>query len=597
VNIALAAVAVSLLILVHELGHFTAAKAVGMRVEVFSIGFWKKLFGVRIGETEYRLSLIPFGGYVKVKGESAEQGKGERDEFWSKSPGQRALFIVGGVTMNFVLAMVLFIVAFAIGVPFTVAEVGSTRKGEPAWEAGLKPGDRITAVGENTSPVFVDITRSVVLSRRDEVRLRVRRDGRQLAYRISPRYNEELGLKLIGVVPPIEPVVQGLAKVGGEDGVSPAQEAGIEMGDRILAINGRSVETAQDLMAELENYPNDPVELRVEREGRTFTCTARTRPVPHYQVGISGMGTTVEKLEGDGMAERIGIRVGDRIAAVNGTPVQSWVEVEQVVRAAPGATQFLVERGGRELTLSAQIPDLRTLAELIHSVELETGTLMVWVEQDGPAWEAGLRPGDRIVAVEGEEVKTWEDVLTAGRREPDEPYTITWVRRDAERSATVTPVEDTSFSPGHLGVLLSEERRRPVRYGVVGAVEKGMRNTVATIGEILLTLRGFATREVSPRHVGGIVRIAYVSYDAARQGIGYLVYLTAVISAALAFGNLLPIPVLDGGHLMFVAIEKVRGRRLSERAMAAAQTVGFVVVVLIVVAVTFNDVMSLLRLR
>ena len=597
VNIALAAAAVSLLILVHEMGHLAAAKAVGMRVEVFSVGFWKKLLSVRIGATEYRLSLIPFGGYVKVRGESADEGKGEPDEFWSKSPGQRALFIVGGVTMNFVLAMLLFVVAFAIGVPFTAAKVGETIPGQPAWEAGLKPGDCITAIGDNTSPVFMDLTRSVALGGRGVVRLRIERDGRLLDYRIMPRYDEEIGLKVIGVLPPLEPVVGGLAKIGGKDGVSPAQEAGIEIGDRILAINGEPVETAYDLTAELEDYVNEAVELLVERGGQTMTKAVLTLPVPRYQIGISGVGTTVKGLEGDGMAARLGLRAGDCVAAVNDEPVQSWVEVEEIVRSALGHVVFRVDRPGGETSLTASIPDLRTLAEFASSLTLYSGATMRWVEQGGPAWQAGLRPGDTIVAVDGVGVESWDEVLRAGGADPAEPRIISWVRDGEVLSAEVQPAETTGSSAGHLGVLLTQEERHSVRYGIVGAMVNGMRHTYLTIGEILLTLRGFATRQVSPRHVGGIVRIAWASYHAAQRGIGYLLYLTAVISAALAFGNLLPIPVLDGGHLMFVAIEKVRGRRLSERAMAAAQTVGFAVIILIVVAVTFNDVMSLLRLR
>ena len=123
-SIALAAIAVGLLIFVHELGHFLAAKAVGVRVEVFSIGFWHKIFGFTRGDTEYRFSAIPLGGYVKLAGETREEASGDPDELYSKSPGARALVFVAGVFMNMVLALVAFIVAFTIGVPFKVPDVG-----------------------------------------------------------------------------------------------------------------------------------------------------------------------------------------------------------------------------------------------------------------------------------------------------------------------------------------------------------------------------------------------------------------------------------------------------------------------------------------
>lgn len=597
VNVLLTVLAVSLLILVHELGHFIAAKLVGMRVEVFSIGFWKKLLAVRVGETEYRLSLVPLGGYVRVTGESPQEGKGKPHEFWSKTPGQRAVFIVGGVAMNLVLALALFIVAFAIGVPFTVGEVGETRKGESAWEVGLKPGDRIVKVDDIEDPTFIELTRVVALSSRDRVRLEVERAGRILPFTLEPRYDPEFGLKLVGIVPPFEPVVSGLAKIGGEDGVSPAKDAGIEIDDRILAIDGTRVETAYELTSELANYPHDELGLLVERDGETFAVRLVTEPVPLRLIGIQGVGTTIESLEGDGPAERMGLKVGDRIAAVNGVPVESQVEVEKAARAALGDVAVGLLRGGDELTLQAAIPDLKALERFFASVLFESSTTLTYVEEGGPAWSVGMRPGDRVVSVAGNRVETWEEVLVEGSKVADKEHEIQWARGEETIAALVTPVENTDLSPGHLGIILAKDKTAPERYGALGAVYKGFANTFRTFSEIVLMLRGFATRQVSPRNMGGILTIAVASYHAAREGIGKLLYLTAVISAAIALLNILPIPVLDGGHLLFIALEKLRGRRLGERALTIAQTVGFVLLVLLVVYVTRNDIARLLQLR
>jgi regulator of sigma E protease len=597
VNVLLTVLAVSLLILVHELGHFIAAKLVGMRVEVFSIGFWKKLLAFKIGETEYRLSLVPLGGYVRVTGESPEEGKGKPHEFWSKTPGQRAIFIVGGVAMNLVLALVLFIVAFAIGVPFTVGEVGETRKGESAWEAGLKPGDRIVKVDDIENPTFIELTRVVALTNRDRVRLEVERSGRTLAFTLEPRYDAEVGLKLVGILPPFEPVVSGLAKIGGEDGVSPAKDAGIEIDDRILAINGKRVETAYELTSELANYPHDELELLVERDGETFAARLVTEPVPLRLIGIQGVGTTIELLEGGGPAERLGLKVDDRITAVNSVPVESQVEIEKAARAALGDVSLRLLRAGDKLTLQAAIPDLKALERFFASVLFESSTTLTYVEEGGPAWGVGMRPGDRMVSVAGNQVETWEDVLVEGSKVAGKEHEMQWARGDETITALVMPVENTDLSPGHLGIILAKDKTAPERYGALGAVHKGLANTFRTFSEIVLMLRGFATRQVSPRNMGGILTIAVASYHAAREGIGKLLYLTAVISAAIAMLNILPIPVLDGGHLLFIAVEKLRGRRLGERALTIAQTVGFVLLVLLVVYVTRNDIARLLQLR
>ena len=133
------------------------------------------------------------------------------------------------------------------------------------------------------------------------------------------------------------------------------------------------------------------------------------------------------------------------------------------------------------------------------------------------------------------------------------------------------------------------ERRQ---YGALSAITHGIGDFKETLTSIVISLRGIATRDVSPRNLGGIVTIARLSYRAAELGIGKLLYMTAVLSASIAFLNILPVPVLDGGHLLFLAIEKLRGRRISERAMTIAQTVGFVLLILLVVYVTRNDLVN-----
>jgi regulator of sigma E protease len=595
--VALAVLAISLLIVVHEFGHFLAAKLVGMRVEVFAIGFWKKLFGFTIGETEYRLCLVPLGGYVKVSGESPEQDAGKPHEYWSKSPGQRALFILGGVTMNFVLALVLFVIAFAIGVPFTTAEVGQTWKGEPAWQAGLKHGDRIVAIGDKQDPVFEDVARAVALGSKRQVELTVERDGRRMTFNLTPRYGEQVGMKLIGIVPPIEPVVSGLYKIGGEDGVSPAREAGIELGDRILAVNGKPVDGRYELIMELTNFPNDEVKLLIERDGETFPLSVVTQPAPVLAIGISGLGTTVESLEGDGPAQRLGLRAGDRVLAVNGTPVQSVLQLQQVVRESLGEVAVDVVRDAEEHRLRGPIADLKALERFLDSVMFESGTTLSWVREGGPAWEVGMRAGDSIVSVAGNEVKTWEEVIIEGAKVAEEEHQIQWARDGETLSAQVKAVEDTSFSGGQIGIILEKQKKSLVRYGALGAIRTSLANTYRTLADFVLMVRGFARRDVSPRQMGGIVLIGQASYHAARQGMGMLLYMTAVISAALTFINILPIPVLDGGHLLFLAIEKLRGRRLGERVLTIAQTIGFVLLILLVIYVTRNDIARLIQLR
>jgi regulator of sigma E protease len=587
---ALAVLAVSLILLVHEFGHFIGAKIVGMRVEVFSLGFWKRLVGFKIGDTDYRLSLIPLGGYVKVSGELPAHGGGKDYEFWSKTPGQRALFVVGGVVMNFVLAMVLFVIAFAVGVPLVAAEVGEVESDSPAWLAGMQPGDQIVAVGSVKEPTFRDVTRAVALGGGKEVMLEVKRGNELKAFRLAPEYDPHNGYRVVGIVPPIEPVVTGLAGLVSSGGRCPAQEAGVKIGDRILAINGTPVQSAGDVAEQMLLYPHDEVELLLERKGQQLTVSVLTEPLPRQLIGISGIGTTVHSLAAGGMAEKMGLKRGDCIVAANGHPVGSWVEVEHALTGTPGGASLQVVRDGAELTLIVAVPDAVALNRLARSVELDTGTRLAWVREGGPAWQAGMRPGDVLLSVAGNEVHTWEDVLEEGRKVAHREHEATWCRGKEILTGLVKGAPDTTASEGYMGITMDMLKAVRRHYGVVGAVRQGFANTFDTLSEILLMLRGFATRQVSPRTLGGIVTIAYASYQAARLGIIRLIHLTAMFSAAIGLLNILPIPVLDGGYLLILAVEKARGRRLGERAISVVQSIGLALIILLAVYVTWNDI-------
>ena len=270
------------------------------------------------------------------------------------------------------------------------------------------------------------------------------------------------------------------------------------------------------------------------------------------------------------------------------------IEVQQALRAALGReADVRVERDGRALELNVRLADAAGLEAFSESVEFESSTTLRWVKKGSPAWKVGMRPGDRIVAVAGRPVSTWAEVVRMGRKMGEKEREIRWMRDGSELTARVRPVADTSFSAGHLGVIMGWPKTEVRRYGALAAVGKGFSNTAQTVGEIMLTLRGVATRTVSGRQMGSIITIAQASYNAAKLGIGKLLYLTAAISAMLAFLNVLPIPVLDGGHLLFLAIEKLRGRRLGARVMSVAQTVGFVLLMLLVAYTVRNDILRL----
>ncbi len=592
-SVFLAGIAVGLLILIHEAGHFFAAKAVGVRVEVFSIGFWKKIVSFQRGETEYRISIIPLGGYVKLAGESPEEATGEPDEFWSKTPGQRSLVFVAGVGMNMILALLGFIAAFAVGVPFTVAEIGSLQKSMPAWEAGMKVGDEIVRVNGVKDPDFQDVTRQVALKGLEEIPITVRRNQQRKTFTVAPEYDKSAGIRRIGFRPPMTPVVTGLLRVKGEKGRCPAREAGIEMGDRILSVNGRKISAARELSEALRGKLNETVKVVFERDGKKMSANVKPATPPRYKIGISCVSTEITALQGDGMAKNAGLKVGDRITAVDDHSVTSVLGMDDYIQRHLGDVTLKVIRGEKTQEKTIHIPDREALGQFLFSFDTSTSNKLSWVLEGGPAWKAGMRVGDRIVGVGGESVASWDEILRANHKKGESKRMITWIDDGQEKSARVTPTLSPMNGRAQLGVVFDRPRRRIREYGVVGAVREGTYKTYASMVDIVLTIKGFMSQEVSTKNVGGVVLIAYSSYRAAEQGLGKLLYLMAIISGALAFLNILPIPVLDGGHLMFEGIEKIRGKPVSNKVRGISQTIGMVLLLSLVVYAIRNDLVRL----
>ena len=412
------------LVFVHELGHFAMARRLGIRVLTFSLGFGPKLLKFRRGDTEYCVSAIPLGGYVKMAGESPDdRHTGAGDEFMSKTKWERFLVLVMGPAMNLVLAVLVM------------------------W---------------------------IVLYQGAEV----------------PAYEQQ---------PPV---------VGRVVEDSPADRAGIAVGERIVSVSGRAVDTWDALF--LAVLPQ---------------------------------------------AER---------------------EIPVVVRDAEN----------RERTLNV-VPDARTdfaMGDL--GVGPEMRAQIVDVAPGDPADRAGIAAGDVILEIDGEPVAGNALVERISGR-ADTPLAMTLRRGEGLERVTVTPVARGDRAV--IGVSFSEFEFRIVEPGLVEAFGMSLERNYEWSGLIFQTLWGLITAETSPRQLVGPVGIAQLSGGAAQVGWVALFSLMAMISLNLGILNLLPIPVLDGGHIFIMAMEGVSRRDFSMRVKERMLMAGLVVLMMLMVTVIYND--------
>ncbi|HUF77655.1 MAG TPA: site-2 protease family protein [Thermoanaerobaculia bacterium] len=414
-------IVLGVIIFVHEAGHLVVAKAFGVRVLAFSLGFGKRLFGFRRGETDYRVSLIPLGGYVRLGGENPDEFSDDPREFLNKPRWQRILVYLAGPAMNVVLAIAIMTVLFAVGTDVSGHE------------------------------------------------------GREEA--------------MVGMV------AEG----------SPGAAAGLRPGDRLLAVDGKPIATWEDLAVGVSFSPGEPLALTVERGGERFTTTVVPEEIKPYGFGDIGV-----------------------------------------------------------------FP--RTLPRVIG---LEAG---------GPAERAGLGPGDEMVAVDGRPIANPSEFIQYIEEHAGEQVVL-GIRRGSDR-LEVPVVPGEIDGRGKIGVYLGSYARYPLDEALVQSLRFNWNITVRTLG----VLSKIMTGEVSAkRAVSGPLDIASLSGAALQAGIDRFVYLVAIISLSIAIFNLLPIPLLDGGQIFILLVETVRRRDLSLVLKERIQQVGFVLILMLMAAVILMD--------
>lgn len=289
-NIFAALIVLGVIIVIHELGHFLVAKLFGIRVETFSVGFGPRLFGYRYGDTDYRLSAFPLGGYVKMAGEiPGEDRTGDPDEFLSKPKWQRFLVAFAGPAMNGVLAVGLLTGLYMYGNEveewsLSPALVGTVEAGSAAEDAGIRPGDRIVEIAGEVDPTWQTVLTEVTLSPDLDLPVRLDRQGAEVATTLTPvrQARDETGYS--GLIPYIPSIIESFSS---DD--SPAEGAGLQPGDEILAVGDTELEGGPPITELVQAYPAELLPLTVRRgsEELPFEVGTMINPDGQRVIGVN----------------------------------------------------------------------------------------------------------------------------------------------------------------------------------------------------------------------------------------------------------------------------------------------------------------------
>ncbi len=293
------AVVLGFMILIHEFGHYAAAKWLGVRVEVFSIGFGKRLLGFRRGDTDYRISAIPLGGYVKMTGENPmDERTGDPAEFLSHPRWHRFIIAIAGPAMNIALAIGLLTLVYTVHYEYAVyldqpAVVDGVRSASPAALAGILPGDRIVKIDGIENPTWEQVQPRVWLSPNQPLSVTIDRGGQQMQKTVVPTAVTSSEVGSAGWYP------RDSIVVGTLDANMPAARAGIKEGDKIVAMNGQPLLSIENMIERLQEVKDQPVDLTVVRDGSSinFHVQATLSPTENpkerrYRLGFADRGET-----------------------------------------------------------------------------------------------------------------------------------------------------------------------------------------------------------------------------------------------------------------------------------------------------------------
>jgi len=688
----LVAIGIGLVIFVHELGHFLAAKWCGVKVEKFYVGFDvpikigpirlpRTLGKFRYGETEYGIGTIPLGGYVKMLGQDDDPRRMEEEakrirqqtgdetdrgtdiesepdqpvrldprSFPAKTVWQRMLIISAGVVMNLVTGVMFAAAAFLYGVPYLPAVVGDVTPGGPAFQAGIEPGGKVIGVGgirKDDQLHFTDMATSIMMEGTDNPEQPV---SVTIQYPDGIR-NYELKTAAVAAVPGLRrigisnisttflPTTQG--RLAARDSTAAAALTPADAGAEVVAIDGLPIPGAGErdnvagsvmMQRRISSRPAHPIKLGLLRaDGSTAEVTVPPQPMrmPGFNLAIG----PVTALVNGGAAEQAGVKLGDVLVAVQGIDLLDAFALPSRLIETQSPIKMTFRRGEVDQTTEIEL-------ELVPTEPVRTSSPIntmdnniavdrfgfayqalpkvasVPVQGDAPAtfaagdvlkkvavrWPGGVVPAmfadDSFAPLLKRLAEGWEfnaeyplaTLVDLWQFFPEETELIVTVGRKekiVELQAGLVSTGDYWFDRG---LRFAELQRLQVASGLGNAVALGLNASQRRLTEIFRFLGMLVTRKAGANMVGGPITIFRVAGQEASRGIPTLLMFLTMLSMNLAILNFLPIPALDGGHMVFLTTEAVLGRPVNEKLQMQLTMAGVLALLSLMAFAIINDI-------
>ena len=511
----------------HELGHFLAAKMMGLHIDAFSLGFrpvWRKKYkGV-----EYRIGWLLLGGYVELPQVDASDEvpkAADGTELPPASPKARIVTAVAGPLFNIISGLLLGCIVWAAGIPEVTPRmreitVLSVPESSPEYLAGLRKGDVIVKLnGESFHDTWENFIKKILFTI-NSVSLEIRRDGKTEIISNVPAENPNApgGEKI--AYPFFKPLLP--VKLYPDSG-SAAEKAGIINGDIVVSVNGQEITDTRNFLYSLGFSGGKAIPIEVLRDGKRISLNITPELIPGTQ--------TIERY-------LIGITMGK------------------------------VENG-------------------VETISLMAG---------GSAVEAGIKTGDIILAVDGKKVAEPSEVIDAVSAKKGTPVTVKVLRGTEEKEFTMAPrrflaLKNNPAAPAYnIGTSFAAYNHPNPFELFIDTIDmswKSLRGIATTIGNKLHLTDSRSS--LKPSHMSSTLGIGMVLYTSIRTSWSYGIYFMTVISFALALFNLLPLPVLDGGHILFGILEWITGKRVPSKVMKVISAIFVTFLILLTLYITFFD--------